>query len=52
MLDEVITVEEKDEIQGNVVIKGNPYWRRHLKVTFKWKVLRRDFKSQSEVWPS
>jgi hypothetical protein len=49
MLDDVITVEEKDEIQGTVVINRNPYWRRHLKVTFQWKVFRRDFNSQSEV---
>lgn len=34
-------VEEQDEIQGQIVIKRNPYWRRHLKVTFDWWVTRR-----------
>ncbi|XP_062519331.1 protein arginine N-methyltransferase 2-like isoform X2 [Corticium candelabrum] len=41
MLDDSMTLEEHDEILGIIVIKRNPYWRRHLKVTFEWSVKKR-----------
>ncbi|XP_062389653.1 protein arginine N-methyltransferase 2 [Sardina pilchardus] len=38
MLDEPATVHTGDCISGTVVFQRNPFWRRHLTITFEWSI--------------
>ncbi|KAI8487770.1 class I-like SAM-binding methyltransferase super [Branchiostoma belcheri] len=40
MMDQPTAVEGGDSIVGNILIKRNPEWRRHLRVMFTWEVLK------------
>ncbi|XP_062862435.1 protein arginine N-methyltransferase 2 [Trichomycterus rosablanca] len=49
MLDEPIGVEEGDRVDGAIILKRNPIWRRHMSIIIEWKLKRRNDTSFSEV---
>lgn len=51
MLDEPVRVEEGDRVDGAIVLKRNPIWRRHMSITIEWKIKRRNDPAFSEVAP-